>query len=119
MKIVILDDDMDLCMLLKLFFEKRGYTVFTANSLKTGLQLIDDHEVSLAEKNKTIQQLRQELIDAGRIKSKVETENDNLKNDKQAALDRAQRAEDRYVKNTELKSRSEQQEKDLLNKLFD
>jgi len=82
-------------------------------------QLIDDHEVSLTEKNKTIQQLRQELIDFGRIKSKVETENDNLKNDKQAALDRAQRAEDRYVKNTELKSRSEQQEKDLLNKLFD
>jgi len=41
MTILILDDDKDICLLLKSFFEKRGHTVFTANSLFEGLHIID------------------------------------------------------------------------------
>jgi two-component system OmpR family response regulator len=41
MKILVLDDDKDLCTLLKTFFEKRGCIVFTANSLIEGLHIID------------------------------------------------------------------------------
>jgi two-component system OmpR family response regulator len=41
MKILVLDDDKDLCTLLKTFFEKRGCTVFTANSLIDGLNIIE------------------------------------------------------------------------------
>src|SRR5260221_6313908 len=44
MKILIVDDDKDICTLLKIFFEKREYLVFTANTLVDGLQAIDDHE---------------------------------------------------------------------------
>ena len=47
MKILILDDDTDLCILLKRFFENKGHMVITANSLKRGLQLIDDDEPSV------------------------------------------------------------------------
>lgn len=47
MKILILDDDKDLCTLLKMFFEKRGYEVLMANSLVSGLQIIDDEEPSI------------------------------------------------------------------------
>jgi DNA-binding response OmpR family regulator len=47
MKILILDDDMDTCTLLKLFFEKRGYKTLTANSLIQGLNIIDDQMPSI------------------------------------------------------------------------
>jgi DNA-binding response OmpR family regulator len=44
MKILIIDDDADICVLLKKFFEKRGFTVLTANLLIDGLRMIDDHQ---------------------------------------------------------------------------
>jgi len=42
MKVLILDDDQDICTLLKMFFEKRHFTVLTANSLIDGLKVIDE-----------------------------------------------------------------------------
>ena len=47
MKILVLDDDQDLCLLLKNFFEKRGCTVFPANSLIDGLHIIDYDQPSI------------------------------------------------------------------------
>jgi DNA-binding NtrC family response regulator len=44
MKILILDDDTDLCSLLKMFFERRGHMVLMANTLIDGLTIIDEHE---------------------------------------------------------------------------
>jgi DNA-binding response OmpR family regulator len=44
MKILILDDDNDLCTLLKMFFEKKGHAVLMANTLIDGLNIIDEHE---------------------------------------------------------------------------
>jgi DNA-binding response OmpR family regulator len=42
MNILVLDDDIDTCTLLKMFFEKKKHTVFTANLLVDGLKMIDD-----------------------------------------------------------------------------
>ena len=47
MKILVLDDDKDLCFLLRSFFEKKGCTVFTANSLVDGLSIIDKDEPTI------------------------------------------------------------------------
>lgn len=47
MKVLVLDDDLDLCILLKTFFERRGYIVFTANSLIDGLRIIEHSEPSV------------------------------------------------------------------------
>jgi DNA-binding response OmpR family regulator len=47
MTILILDDDKDICTLFRLFFEKKGFTVFTANSLQEGLNIIDDNQPSI------------------------------------------------------------------------
>jgi DNA-binding response OmpR family regulator len=44
MKLLIVDDEKDSCLLLKNFFAKRGITVFTANTLIDGLKIIDDEE---------------------------------------------------------------------------
>jgi len=46
MKLLIVDDDVDTCTLLKLFFEKRGCTVYSANSLVDGLRIIDIIELT-------------------------------------------------------------------------
>ncbi|UAY53326.1 response regulator [Ferruginibacter albus] len=47
MNILILDDDKDLCVLLKTFFEKKGHVVHIANSLVDGLNIIDHHMPSI------------------------------------------------------------------------
>jgi DNA-binding NtrC family response regulator len=47
MKILILDDDIDTCTLLKMFFEKKKHTVVTANLLIDGLKMIDDYHPSV------------------------------------------------------------------------
>jgi DNA-binding response OmpR family regulator len=44
MKLLIIDDEKDICTLLKSFFTKRGFTVFTANTLIDGLKIIDEEE---------------------------------------------------------------------------
>ena len=88
------------------------------NQEKAKAQVQVDFEEALAEKNKTLYRLEQERDSALSARAKLETENDNLKAEKQSALDRAQRAEDRYLRNTELKTRSEKNEQDLLSKLF-
>jgi len=44
MKLLIVDDEKDICTLLKSFFTKRGFTVFTANTLIDGLKIIDEEE---------------------------------------------------------------------------
>ena len=40
MTVLILDDDMDTCTLFKMFFEKKGFDVLTANSLAEGMEII-------------------------------------------------------------------------------
>jgi len=47
MKILILDDDADLCTLLKMFFERKGHSVLMANTLIDGLNIIDEQEPSI------------------------------------------------------------------------
>jgi DNA-binding response OmpR family regulator len=47
MNILVLDDEEDLCTLLKNFFEKRGHRVLTATSLVQGLHIIDEHQPSI------------------------------------------------------------------------
>ncbi|RHZ37759.1 hypothetical protein [endosymbiont GvMRE of Glomus versiforme] len=84
--------------------------------IKDPLQV--DFEEAIAEKNKTIYKLEQEKKSALSARAKAETEIDNLKADKQSALDRAERAEARYLRNTELKTKSNQQEQNLLQTLF-
>ena len=79
----------------------------------------DSYEEALAKKEETIQQLRRDLVDSGKIKAKAETEIDSLKTEKQVALEKAERAEARYLRNTELENKGKQQETNLLNKLFD
>ena len=82
-------------------------------------QLQTDFEEAIAEKNKTIYKLEKERNSALSARAKMEKTVDDLKAEKSAALDKAERAEARYLRNTELKTRSEAQEKDLLSKLFD
>lgn len=82
-------------------------------------QMVDDFEITIGEKNKKIAKLEKEVADVARNRAQMETKLDEEKDAKQAALDRAERAEARYLRNNELKNRSEQQEKDLLSKLFD
>jgi paraquat-inducible protein B len=81
-------------------------------------EMIDDFETTLSEKNKLIAKIQKELEDTARVRAKIETENDNLKLEKQSALDRAERAEARYLRNTELKAKSQAQSQSLLNTLF-
>jgi hypothetical protein len=81
-------------------------------------QLQVDFEEVIAEKNKTIYKLEKERDSALSARAKMEKEVDDLKAEKANALDKAERAEARYLRNTELKKRSESQEKDLLGKLF-
>ena len=47
MKILILDDDKITCNLLRIFFEEKNHTVFTANSLIEGLKMIDEYQPSV------------------------------------------------------------------------
>ena len=70
--------------------------------IKNQIQI--DFEESIAEKNKTIYRLEQERNSALSARAKMEKEVDDLKADKQSALDKAERAEARYLRNTELKS---------------
>src|SRR5690606_35171591 len=44
MKVLILDDETDFCTLLKMYFDKKGFTTFTATSLVEGLNIIDKEE---------------------------------------------------------------------------
>jgi len=81
-------------------------------------QLQTDFEEAIAEKNKTIYRLEQERNSALSARAKMEKEVDDLKADKQSALDKAERAEARYLRNTELKAKSQVQETNLLNTLF-
>src|ERR1043165_9622817 len=81
-------------------------------------EMIDSFETTIAEKNKLIAKVQRDLENTAKVRARVETELDNLKLEKQSALDRAERAEARYVRNQDLKSKSEQEEKDLLQKLF-
>jgi len=81
-------------------------------------QLQTDFEEAIAEKNKTIYRLEQERNSALSARAKMEKEVDDLKADKQSALDKAERAEARYLRNTELKAKSQAQETNLLNTLF-
>ena len=84
--------------------------------IKNQIQI--DFEESIAEKNKTIYRLEQERNSALSARAKMEKEVDDLKVDKQAALDKAERAEARYLRNTELKAKSQAQSQSLLNTLF-
>ena len=81
-------------------------------------QLQTDFEEAIAEKNKTIYRLEQERNSALSARAKMEKEVDDLKADKQSALDKAERAEARYLRNTELKAKSQVQSQSLLNTLF-
>lgn len=41
-KILIIDDEQDYCMIMKSYFEKKGYAVFLAFTLREGLKLIKE-----------------------------------------------------------------------------
>ena len=84
--------------------------------LKNQIQI--DFEESIAEKNKTISRLEAERDSAISSRMKSETLIDNLKAEKQAAQERAERAEARYLRNAELESKTQVQRQDLLSKLF-
>jgi len=84
--------------------------------IKNQIQI--DFEESITEKNKTIARLEQERDSAISSRMKAETSIDNLKAEKQSAQERAERAEARYLRNTELESKSQVQETNLLNTLF-
>lgn len=81
-------------------------------------QLQVDFEEVIAEKNKTLYRLEQERNSALSARAKMEKEVDNLKEEVQVHKDKAERAEARYLRNAELKTRSEKNEQDLLSKLF-
>ena len=80
--------------------------------------MIDSFETTIAEKNKLITKIQRDLENTAKIRAKAETEIDNLKLEKQAALDRAERAEARYLQKQEIQARSHQQEQNLLEVLF-
>lgn len=40
-RLLVIDDEVDFCLLLKAYFSSRNYEVFLANSLKDGLKTID------------------------------------------------------------------------------
>jgi len=84
--------------------------------IKNQIQI--DFEESIAQKNKTIARLEQERDSAISSRMKSETLIDNLKAEKQSAQERAERAEARYLRNTELESKSQTQATNLLNTLF-
>ena len=84
--------------------------------IKNQIQI--DFEESIAQKNKTISRLEAERDSAISSRMKSETLIDNLKAEKQAAQERAERAEARYLRNTELESKTQVQRQDLLSKLF-
>ena len=90
----------------------------TENNQPIQNQLQTDFEEAIAEKNKTIYRLEQERNSALSARAKMEKEVDDLKADKQSALDKAERAEARYLRNTELKAKSQAQSQSLLNTLF-
>jgi len=46
-KILVIDDEVDICMLLKRFLSKKGFSVETAQSGRKGLQLLEDFEPDL------------------------------------------------------------------------
>jgi len=81
-------------------------------------QLQVDFEEAVAEKNKTIYKLEKERDSALSARAKMEKTVDDLKAEKSAALDKAERAEARYLRNTELKAKSQAQEQNLLTTLF-
>lgn len=80
--------------------------------------MIDSFETTIAEKNKLIAKVQRDLENTAKIRAKVETEIDNLKLEKQSALDRAERAEARYLHKQEVQARNRAQETNLLNTLF-
>jgi len=82
-------------------------------------QLQVDFEEALAEKNKTIYRLEQERNSALSARAKMEKEVDDLKADKQSALDKAERAQARYLRDQELKTKSQTKSQSLLNTLFE
>lgn len=84
--------------------------------VKNPLQV--DFEEAIAEKNKTIYKLEKERDSALSARAKMEKEVDDLKENLQVHKDKAERAEARYMRNQEIKSRGEASEKDLLSKLF-
>ena len=90
----------------------------TENNPPIKNQIQIDFEESMAEKNKTIARLEQERDSAISSRMKSETLIDNLKAEKQSAQERAERAEARYLRNTELKAKSQAQEQSLLQTLF-
>ncbi len=47
-KVLIVDDEVSLCALLEVFFEKKGYATVSAHSVEAGLKLLDGPEPLLA-----------------------------------------------------------------------
>lgn len=81
-------------------------------------EMIDTFEDTIAEKNKLISKIQRDLENTAKIRARAETDLDNEKLAKQSALDRAERAEARYLNKMEVETRNEGQEKDLLARLF-
>ena len=90
----------------------------TQETEKAKNQIQVDFEEAISEKNKTIYRLEQERDSAIQAQMRYEKDVDNLKADKQSALDRAERAEAKYLQRMEIKQKSQVQETNLLNTLF-
>ena len=83
-------------------------------------QVQTDFEEAIAAKDKRIYTLKQEKKSALSSVSKLVTELDNVKAEKEAAEARAERAEARYLRNTELKPEQPRKaQAELLKVLFD
>lgn len=46
-KILIIDDEIDFCLLLKTFLEKRNHEVYTAHTLRDGLSCLEQNRITI------------------------------------------------------------------------
>jgi putative hemolysin len=81
-------------------------------------QIQVDFEEAITEKNKTIARLEKERDSAISAQMRYEKDIDNLKAEKQSAQERAERAQARYLREQELESKTQVEQKGLLSKLF-
>ena len=53
-KILVIDDDRDMCLLLKRFLSKHGFEIEDANTAKKALELLDTTEAGSVKRSATV-----------------------------------------------------------------
>jgi len=92
--ILIIDDEVDFCLIMKLYFMKKGYNVHTASTLQDGLSKLKSEQPhilfldnnlpdgngwdSLAQIVELIPQIRAYLVSAHRNYSPLDNNNSNI-----------------------------------------